>query len=444
MDDTIVARATASGAAAITVVRISGSNTLALLQNLIRGDVRQLESHAMKLRTIYAGDKPIDEALVAYFKAPRSFTGEDMAELYLHGSQYIVKEVVESLIQLGARQADRGEFTLRAYMNGKMDLAQAEAVADVISANSSAAHELALKQLKGGVSKKIETLRSQILEFAALIELELDFGEEDVEFADRSQLTQMILGLQKEVNALLASFKSGNAIKEGIPVAIVGKPNAGKSTLLNVLLNEDRAIVTDIEGTTRDTIEEVFEYNGLQIRLIDTAGIRETTDTIEAIGVQRTMKAVKEASLIWLLFDVSQSQEDELKAMKAMLQEHSQAEIWWVGNKMDATEQRQEGALHISAASGDIRELEEALLHYTNAIKELSDDVTITHMRHFEVLGRVQQDLRAVLNSIEARQTGDILAFNLRNAMAELGKITGVIDSNEILGEIFGKFCIGK
>lgn len=444
MEDTIVARATAPGAAAISVIRISGSHTFQLCEALTRGKIQDIPTHTLKLRTFYTEDKVADQGLIAFFGSPNSFTGEDMAELYLHGSEFITKSVIEFLLNKGARLADRGEFTMRAYMNGKMDLAQAEAVADVISAGSSAAHGLAMKQLKGGVSRKIDGLRARILEFAALIELELDFGEEDVEFADRAQLVTMVEGLMEEVGLLLNSFKTGNAIKEGIPVAIVGKPNAGKSTLLNLLLGEERAIVTAIAGTTRDTIEEKFVFNGVEFRLIDTAGIRETLDEVEAIGVDRALKSAKTARLVWLLYDASEGFGEDDTSLRTALSEQSEAEIWKIANKVDLLKGYDGKDIAISAATGDVTELTIALQKFTERLLQHDGDVTITHYRHYDVLGKVLVDLNRISETIQAKRTGDMLAFDLRNAMGELGKITGAIDSEEVLGEIFGKFCIGK
>ena len=443
-EETIVARATPAGSGAIAILRISGPNTQEGLKYLF-GKQSLPESHKLRLRDIYIQGEIVDEALVAFYKGPASFTGEDMAELFLHGSDYIVTAIQETLIQWGARLADAGEFTMRAYFNGKIDLAQAEAVADVIASQNAGSHALAMRQLKGGVSRKIDSLRSMLLEFAALIELELDFGEEDVEFANRHELKAMLHGLQVEVDSLLKSFKTGNAIKNGIPVAIVGKPNAGKSSLLNALLQDERAIVTAIAGTTRDTIEEVFHCEGIHYRLIDTAGIRDTEDVVEKIGVERAIKASQGAELVFLLYDAVDTPQEAVDALYHEIETHSDAEIWRIANKMDVPEAIAFGDdIRIAAAAGEAGPLLDKLISHSRHLLELGKDVTITHLRHVEVLQRVSQDIERVLSSLEAGLTGDLLAFDLRNAMTELGKITGVIDSEEILGTIFGKFCIGK
>jgi tRNA modification GTPase len=443
-EETIVARATPAGSGAIAILRISGPETEQALLHLFRTQSVP-ESHKLRLRDIYVHGEVTDEALVAFYKGPASFTGEDMAELFLHGSDFIVTRIQESLIQWGARLAEAGEFTMRAYFNGKIDLAQAEAVADVIASQNAGSHALAMRQLKGGVSKKIDSLRTLLLEFAALIELELDFGEEDVEFANRHELRNMLLGLQAEVAALLKSFKTGNAIKNGIPVAIVGKPNAGKSSLLNALLQDERAIVTEIAGTTRDTIEEVFQCGGIQYRLIDTAGIRETEDVVEKIGVERAIKASQGADLVFVLYDATDASEEGVEGLYREIQTNSEADIWRIANKMDVLGAKAFGDdIQIAASKGSVEALLAKLEQHSSQLLDLGKDVTITHLRHVEVLQRVSQDIERVLDSLDAGLTGDLLAFDLRSAMTELGKITGVIDSEEILGTIFGKFCIGK
>ncbi|MBS3914959.1 MAG: tRNA uridine-5-carboxymethylaminomethyl(34) synthesis GTPase MnmE [Bacteroidetes bacterium] len=445
---TIAARATPPGTGAIHIVRISGPDTAQVLAALMPGKAEISQTHTLKLRKLYAGNKLIDEALVAVFKAPESFTGEDAAELYLHGSEFITNQIMQELISLGVRLADPGEFTMRAYLNGKLDLAQAEAVADLIAAQSEGSHKLAMNQLKGGISAKISEMRSSLLEFAALIELELDFGEEDVEFANREKLLEMLMHLLNEVEMLLASFKSGNAIRDGIPVAIVGRPNAGKSTLLNVILNEERAIVTDIPGTTRDTIEEYFVHEGLRYRLIDTAGIRDATDKVEAIGIERTFKSAEKAALIWLVFDV-QDDASEIQETLVKLRQNGEAEIWLLANKSDLTTNKNqnnftEKTIYISAKNNELGNLFEHLSTYGKSILAEASDTTISNLRHYEVLKNAKTELQKVVKAIHQKDTSDLLAFDLRQAMTELGKITGVIDTEDILGEIFSKFCIGK
>lgn len=442
-EDTIVAKATAPGTAALGIVRISGTAAFEVLAKLT-GKAVSLESHSIRLRKIYSESGQIDEGLVAAFKAPFSYTGEDMAELYVHGSDFIISEIIRYAMASGCRMAEAGEFTLRAFLNGKLDLAQAEAVGDLIAAENSGAHNLALKQLKGGVSNKIKELRARLLEFTALVELELDFGEEDVEFADRQRLLEMVNNLDNEVDALLGTFNSGNAIKEGVPVAIAGKPNAGKSTLLNTLLKEDRAIVTDIPGTTRDTIEEYFLLNGIKFRLIDTAGIREAADTVESLGIQRTFESISKAAIVLLLVDATCESEAEVEKLKAEIKSKTSAEIWVLGNKADLPGLGYQAELSISAKTGNISALLHKLEDYAYGLLNHSGDVTISNLRHAEALANAQRELQNVKMVMESGQSGDILAFELRNAMAELGKITGEIDSDEILGEIFSRFCIGK
>ncbi len=443
--DTIVARATPAGEGAIGIIRISGSQCFEVVRKLSGSALPLPQSHQVKLRKFYSRQTLADEGILAVFNGPNSFTGEDMAELYVHGSAFIITRLMEECLQLGCRMAEPGEFTLRAYLNGKLDLAQAEAVADLIASQSEGAHKLALNQLKGGISHKIADLRASLLEFAALIELELDFGEEDVEFASRAELRQKINHLRDEVQQLFNSFRFGNAIKEGVPVAIVGKPNAGKSTLLNALLGEERAIVTDIPGTTRDTIEEFFNIEGIRFRLIDTAGIRKSSDRVEEIGIQRTFDSVAKASLVLLLVDVSTDSEQNIASLQAELQQHTQAEIWVIANKTDLQPQNLwDNAISISAGTGNIQNLLDKLKLYAQTLLSDANDTTISNVRHAEVLKQVLKGLDASMDALDASLSGDLLAFDLRNAMSELGKITGVIDSDEVLGQIFSKFCIGK
>lgn len=444
-EDTIIAKATPPGEGALGVIRISGRESFRIAAELTRNTSGNLGSHEIRLRKFYTSEGQIDEGLIAMFRSPASFTGEDMVELYLHGSGFILSALMQYATELGCRMADPGEFTLRAYLNGKLDLAQAEAVADLIAAQSAGSHRLALNQLKGGVSHKIGELRRRLLEFAALVELELDFGEEDVEFADRSQLRSMLEGLKKEVGDLLATFKTGNAIKEGVPVAIVGKPNAGKSTLLNALLQEERAIVTDIPGTTRDTIEEYFLLDGIKFRLIDTAGIRESADVVESLGIQRTFESLSKAAIVLVLADASTELPEGSQELVRELSGKTEGEVWLVANKIDQGLQKGfENAICISAKDGRIDQLLEKLKLFSGKLLSEAGDITITSIRHSEVLARAQKEISHVIAAMDQKQSGDILAFELRNAMAELGKITGEIDSEDILGEIFGKFCIGK
>lgn len=443
--DTIIARATPQGIGAVAVVRVSGPQSIPISAVICGNSLSTQASHSMKLRKVSWKGKLLDEALVAVFKGPNSYTGEDSVELYLHGSDFIVNGVLKAFVDAGCRLAEAGEFTMRAFLNGKLDMARAEAVADLISANSEAEHTLALNQLKGSVSNKIAELRSKLIEFAALIELELDFGEEDVEFADRTQLRSMVNHLHGEVELLLNSFASGNAIKEGIPVSIVGKPNAGKSTLLNVLLGEERAIVTDIEGTTRDTIEESVIVDGIRYRFIDTAGIREADNEVEKIGIQRTYTAIVKSALVWYIVDASQYNEADILATVEDLRQHTSAEIWVVINKEELLPAgvRKEGIM-ISAKHAQIGPLIEKLKSYGAELKLKAGDTTISNVRHYSVLTSAKAAIEDVLVAMDNKLTGDLLAHHLRQAMNELGRILGEVDNDEILGEIFGKFCIGK
>lgn len=446
-EDTIVARASAAGQSAVSVIRISGPNALSIADSITSGKVSTMASHNTRLRKIEVENEFIDEALVAVFRGPKSFTGEDSVEISLHGSEFITRRVLELLVLNGARQAGPGEFTMRAYMNGKLDLAQAEAVADLIASQTANEQRLALSQLKGGISSKIKELRAKILEFAALIELELDFGEEDVEFADRSSLNSMIKEMRNEVEVLLQSFRSGNAVMAGIPIAIVGKPNAGKSTLLNALVGEERAIVTDIPGTTRDTIEETAILHGLRFRFIDTAGIRETENVIELIGIERTFKSLAKATLVWLVVSLPEIATHDIETEIKEIKKHTDAEVWVLGNKADlgnANTDFGKEVIAISAKNNQLDELMNQLKHYSQNLIAGTGDTTITNSRHFEVLKNAARKLLELQDAADNNLTGDMLAHHMRDAMEELGRITGAIDSEEVLGQIFSKFCIGK
>jgi tRNA modification GTPase len=447
-NDTIVAKATANGQGAIAIIRISGPAAFALVSTLTRGKSENLKSHYSRVRPIYFEGRLLDEALITQFKAPHSFTGEDCTEISIHSSNFISNSILQALTTQGARLAEPGEFTMRAYLNGKMDLAQAEAVADLIASGSMAEHKLALQQMRGGVSDKIQMLRAKILEFASLLELELDFGEEDVEFADRGKLMLMVESIRSEIELLLHSFKVGNAMKEGIPVAIVGKPNAGKSTLLNAILGEERAIVTDIPGTTRDTIEENKIIGGLRFRFIDTAGIRASENKIEQIGIERTFQTVKRAQLILLVVDIASTSPEDIAAQQREIEANAQAEIWFIGNKTDqlnGTEKIPELPwIKISAKTGQIGVLDSELEKYANKIQANATDFTVSNLRHFEVLKSAFIKVNEIIVAIENKLSSDILAHHMREAMKELGRITGEIDSEEILDQIFSKFCIGK
>jgi tRNA modification GTPase len=437
--DTICALATPQGVGALAIIRVSGTETIEIVSKIFKGK----KLNTAKANTVIYGhivehEQIIDEVLVSVFKNPHSFTKDDSIEISTHGSPFIVQKVLGLLIKAGCRMANPGEFTQRAYLNGQFDLAQAEAVADLIAADSAASHELALNQLKGGFSKLLHTLREELIHFASLVELELDFGEEDVTFADRDDLRELINKLQAQIKPLIASFESGNAIKEGVPVAIIGAPNAGKSTLLNALLGEDRAIVTDIAGTTRDIIEDIIYVGGRKLRIIDTAGIRETTDLIENMGIERSKKALAEASLCLLLFD-----DEKSKAfLDELLLSQKPKGCLWVQNKTDLNTPLK-ADVHISAKTGSgIKELQEKILEKISLKKQ--GETLVTNIRHVQHLEQASTALDDVSQGLDMGVTGDFLAQDIRLALYHIGEITGNISTNDLLANIFGKFCIGK
>ncbi|MBK0378709.1 tRNA uridine-5-carboxymethylaminomethyl(34) synthesis GTPase MnmE [Mucilaginibacter segetis] len=450
-EDTIVALATPSGTGAIGVIRLSGPEAITIAQKVWKGkDLTKQASHTLHLGRIADGDVLIDEVVASLFIAPKSYTRENVVEISCHGSAYIIESIIKLLIKKGARAAQAGEFTLRAFLNGQLDLSQAEAVADLIASNSKASQQVALQQLRGGFSSQLKTLRDQLVQFASLIELELDFAEEDVEFANRDQLKQLILTITRIIGNLIQSFELGNAIKNGVNTVIAGRPNAGKSTLLNALLNEERAIVSHIPGTTRDTIEEVLNINGINFRLIDTAGIREATDTIEQIGVQRTMEKISQSALLLYLFDAEQTTQEELNNDLQRLQKPG-VSILVIANKADLLSEQQLNALPsvdnmivISAKENQhIDGLKNKIYH--SAVKDqLSGNETlITNIRHLEALQKTEEALTRVLNGMQD-VTSDFLAMDIKQALHYLGEITGAVTTDDLLENIFSKFCIGK
>ena len=455
--DTIVARATAAGIGAIAVVRVSGPEALTITDSLLKRNISDRPTHTAHLRTLYDKDGVMDEALVTIFKGVKSYTGEDTAEVSLHGSEYIVSRVLRAFIRNGARLAEPGEFTQRAFLNGKLDLAQAEAVADVIASEHRMAHDLALKQLKGGFSRDIATLRDRLLHFTSLVELELDFAEEDVEFASREELRALVLRIQSEVDALNDSFALGNVIKKGLALVLAGRPNAGKSTLFNALLNEDRAIVSDIAGTTRDAIEAQLNFEGFLLRLIDTAGIREATDVIEQEGIARTFAHVEKAGATLYLLDVAECTLEEARLDLTMLKQKT-SRIWVVCNKVDmaqgdlgvwiamVNDMDLESVWFVSARDAiSVKELRNSIeARFLGGFGELGDQTVVTNIRHAESLQQCSDEMERVLEGLESGFTGDLLAFHLRAGIRALSGITGEIGVEEILGSIFSKFCIGK
>lgn len=449
-EETIVALATPAGVGAIAVIRVSGSATFPMVNKLFRGkNLEHQPSHTIHFGTIRDGEMIVDEVLVSLFKAPASYTREDTIEISCHGSDYIIQKILMLIIRQGARLANAGEFTQRAFLNGQLDLAQAEAVADLIASDSEASHQTAINQIRGGFSKQIAQLRESLIHFASMIELELDFGEEDVEFADREDLRQLIYQIQTILVPLIESFEMGNVIKNGVSTVIVGKPNAGKSTLLNRLLNEEKAIVSDIAGTTRDVIEDELFIEGIRFRLIDTAGLRTAIDTIEVIGVERTMQQIKKASLIIYLFDAS---EIALSVISHQLLEFN-APYLLVGNKMDKLlpEKKAEfeaiypDIVWISASNDlNINQLKNILVEKVKTKEIKTGDVVVTNLRHFQHLSQTNEALENVLSGLNQSITGDFLAQDIRFALHHLGEITGQITTDDLLANIFGKFCIGK
>jgi tRNA modification GTPase len=452
-NDTIVAPATAPGVAAIAVIRVSGKDALGIVSQLFSSkDLAAQPSHTIHVGLVKNGKEVLDEAVLSLFKGPRSYTGEDVVEISCHGSPFIQEKIIHAIISKGARLAKPGEFTLRAFLNGKMDLTQAEAVADIIASNTEASRRTALQNIRGGFSGELKDLREELIKFSALIELELDFSQEDVAFADRTQLKQLISQLQEVIDRLLQSFKLGNVIKNGVQAAIIGKPNAGKSTLLNTLLNEDRAIVSEIAGTTRDTIEEVLNIGGVLFRLIDTAGIRQhTSNVIESIGVERSLEKMHAADVVLYIFDVN---EVTGRQLKHTIEELKSAGVNYllVGNKSDGAdlEKLQDkfnkaDILFISAKEhSGIVELKKSLLQKAVTGEINTEDTIVTNARHYEALQKLQTTLEEVKNGMEQNIPGDLLAIDIRQCLHYLGEITGEITNEDQLDYIFSKFCIGK
>ncbi|QHL86278.1 tRNA uridine-5-carboxymethylaminomethyl(34) synthesis GTPase MnmE [Nibribacter ruber] len=451
--DTIIALATASGHGAIAIIRLSGPEAVSIVNGVFKGKNLQAQpSHTLHFGTIRDEDKILDEVVVSLFKAPASYTKEDVVEVSCHGSPYITEQLLKLFLRKGARLAEPGEFTKRAFLNGQFDLAQAEAVADLIASDSALTHQVAMKQMRGGFSQEIKALRVQLIHFASMVELELDFSEEDVEFADRSALRRLITTLQQLITDLLKSFEMGNVLKNGVPTVIAGKPNAGKSTLLNALLREEKAIVSDIPGTTRDVIEDEAQLGGIRFRFIDTAGLRDTQDTVEAIGVARTKQQLQKASLVLYLFDVTTTLPEQLREELAALQ-LPQVPYLLIANKKDLATPAQlksfagfEHLVYLSAGTKEgLKELEQSLLEVVNANEALTGDRTIvTNLRHFQSLQKTNDALQEVLHGLDTGLTGDWLAADIRRCLFYLGEITGDITTDDLLDNIFTKFCIGK
>ena len=496
IDDTICARATASGHGAITVIRVSGPESFVVVDRCFRpaDGIPLVESRSwhVKFGQFYRQETLVDEVLVTLFRAPRSYTGENSVEISCHGSEYIAQQILETLLDAGARLAEGGEFTRRAFLNGKMDLAQAEAVADVIASETAAAHRVALQQMRGGFSDELGRMRADLLQLVSLMELELDFSEEEVEFADRSQLVHTVGELTTHVRKLIKSFALGNVIKNGVPVAIAGATNTGKSTLLNALLGEERAIVSSIHGTTRDTIEETLNIDGITFRFIDTAGIRNTTETIEIIGIERTYTKIRQAAVVLMVLDAERPEyfDEGLQTLASRIDGKHQQVIVLL-NKIDTAETKVGAAetmaavaaetlaadavaavaagskiavylqqivqiaqaagitplriLPLAAKSGQgIDALREVLSHSQTTLQHTSDATLVTNLRHYEALQEALQALERVKEGLQLNIPTDLVAQDIREAIHYIGTITGTITTDEVLGNIFGKFCIGK
>lgn len=457
MKETICAISTPPGLGAIAMIRLSGPEAFDTAAKLFGGKFQfeQLKPQVAKFSEIYDGEQLIDQVVVTKFAAPRSYTGEDMVEISCHGSIYIQKKIIELLVEKGCRMAAPGEFTQRAFLNGKMDLPQAEAIADLIDSQSETTHKLAVNQLTGTFSKKINALREQFVQLASLIELELDFSEEDVEFANRDELRNILGSIRTEVNRLITSFKIGNVLKTGIPVAIVGKPNVGKSTLLNTILQHDRAIVSHIPGTTRDTIEDTFNINGTLFRFIDTAGIRQSDDEIENYGIQRTYHAIEQAAIILYMLDITQDHPDtveqEIEDFKAHV-DMQDKQLVIIANKIDQMESlpadyqrwHDMGILFTSAKRNvNIDSIEEQLTQYVERF-QIQDLSLLTNERHYALLSDISTSIDRIQQGLDDQIPTDLLAEDVRAALYDLGCLTGTISTDELLGNIFGKFCIGK
>ncbi len=457
--DTIVAQSTPSGEGAIGVIRVSGPKTLEFVDRIFYGknlkEVAGNTVHYGKIKN--ESGQVVDECLATVFRAPRSYTKEDCIEISCHGSSYIIQEIIRIIMEAGARPAKRGEFTMRAFLNGQLDLSQAEAVADLIASDNAASHQMAMNQMRGGFSDEIKELRQELIDFAALIELELDFGEEDVEFADRGKLETLVADINTVIQKLIKSFQYGNAIKKGIPVAIVGSPNVGKSTLLNALLNEEKAIVSDIAGTTRDVIEDQITIEGIPFRFIDTAGIRDTDDTVESIGIERAKEQIIKAQIVIFITEIIEDHNEIINEYKSLnIADHQKSII--LLNKADAfhtchsydveeavsTLTGRTPTLAISAKEKTrIEELKSILLKLTGSA-DFQDQTIVNNSRHYDALFKSKEALNKVLYGLQSGITGDFIAMDIRQALHHLGEITGEIHTDDLLDSIFGRFCIGK
>ena len=448
MNETICALATAPGGA-LGIIRVSGPQSLEILSRIFTKNLSEAQPNTIHYGHIKDEVEIIDEVMVSIFRAPHSYTGEDSAEISCHGSRYILNKVLELLVQQGCRMAEPGEYTMRAYLNGKLDLSQAEAVADLIASSNQATHHLAMSQLRGHFSSELAQLRAQLLKLTSLLELELDFSDhEDLEFADRTELDELAKNINKHISKLIHSFETGQALKQGVPVAIIGKTNVGKSTLLNRLLKDDRAIVSNVHGTTRDTIEDTIEIKGVTFRFIDTAGIRQTTDEVEKIGIGRTYSAMEKARIILWIIDEKPTNEE----INEITHHTGNKKVIIVRNKSDLSESNaltiaDFPIISISAKFGTNIDALETVIYEAAGIPTLADsDIIVTNARHYDALTRAQESLSRVISSLQAQVPGDLVAEDLRQVLSELSEITGEgqITPNEVLGNIFKNFCVGK
>ena len=446
--DTICALATAAGVGAISVIRLSGQEAISICNKVFPAkNLSEQASHTVHFGTIRDDDKIIDEVVVTLFKNPRSYTGEDVVEVSCHGSVYIQNQLIQLFLKEGARMAQAGEFTLRAFSNGKMDLSQAEAVADLIASDSEAAHQVAMQQMRGGFSIELKVLREELIKFASLIELELDFGEEDVEFADRAKFNKLLEKIKDTLKRLVDSFSVGNVIKNGIPVAILGEPNVGKSTLLNALLNEERAIVSDIAGTTRDTIEDDLIIGGVHFRFIDTAGLRETSDLVESMGIQKALEKAQQAQVVLYIMDASKNLSKQLQEIEELKRKMAN-KLVVVVNKIDknhAAKEQVKDALFISAKEKKgLESLTDTLLSFVNTGSLSNNQTIVSNSRHVDALNKSLEQIIKTIEGLNSGISGDFLAMDIRQALFHIGEITGEISTDDLLENIFSNFCIGK
>ncbi|UPT69796.1 MAG: tRNA uridine-5-carboxymethylaminomethyl(34) synthesis GTPase MnmE [Flavobacterium sp. JAD_PAG50586_2] len=460
--ETIVALASPSGAGAIAVIRLSGKEAISLAESVFQSvsgkSISKQKTHTIHLGHIVEDGKIFDQVLLSLFKNPNSYTGEDVVEISCHGSTYIQQQIIQLLLRKGCRMAQAGEFTLRAFLNGKLDLSQAEAVADLISSDNEASHQIAMQQMRGGFSNEISKLREELLNFASLIELELDFAEEDVEFADRTQFSELLNRIEFVLKRLIDSFAVGNVIKNGIPVAIVGEPNVGKSTLLNALLNEERAIVSEIAGTTRDTIEDELTIGGIGFRFIDTAGIRETKDVVESIGIKKTFEKIEQAQVVIYLLDSSEQKADgslktNISEIEKIKNQFPLKPLIIIGNKVDrlsnedvsSLKSQIENILLLSAKQKEgIDDLKKQLLSFVNTGALRNNETIVTNTRHYDSLLKALEEIQKVKFGMQSNLSSDLMAIDIKQALYYFGEITGEVTNDELLGNIFANFCIGK